>query len=275
VARKGDPSAFYTLVAPHARATYQALRNSGKNHKETMLVLVPFLKSLYRGFFRKPDDENFDSWYLSKQKKHLGNEYEALIQNPAEEIFLEGVSAADYSHLDSQMKLLFMRNYNKVKARKKSLATSWSESALLRWTVSLFLLVAFCAACYLYLAIAHVLVTVSIASKSFHHSLQLPFSAPPQPTIFENSASSKQTHLEVITSDSLRPAMMATKNPRDTMHKTIAQRKPFKMSKDSIVSPLSTMDNSQENAIHHCQTHPRFCDNQRQPAVTVKTISIL
>jgi hypothetical protein len=223
VARKGDPSAFYTLVAPCARATYQALRNSGKNHKETMLLLVPFLKSLYRGFSRKSGDEDFDSWYRSKQKKHLGSEYEPS-QNPAEEIFLEGISAADYSHLDSQMKLLFMRNYNRVKTQNRSLTRIWTESALMRWAGGALFFIVACAAAYTIITIAHIRITVSITSRSFQHSIQLPFLRIQQ-TLHEKSLPASQPLDKGVNSDSIHHVLPGEKNLTDTVRKTAEIKK--------------------------------------------------
>jgi hypothetical protein len=178
LARKGDPSAFYTIVAPCAHATYTALRNTGKNHKETMSQVIPFLKKLYRGFPEKPHDIDFDSWYLSKQKKYL----EAIPEpsrDDSEEIFLGQISGTDLLHLDSQMKLLFMRNYNRVREqerkifRKSRFYSLWSNF-FLRWAfIILFFLIAF-AGSQVYLTLAHIQLTLSMDSKTVHRVVTIP-----------------------------------------------------------------------------------------------------
>lgn len=227
VARKGDPSAFYTIVAPRALETYQAIRNSGKNHKETMLLLVPFLKILYRGYSRKSDDEDFVSWYRNKQKKHLGNSYDPANES-SEEISFEGISEADISHLDSQMKLLFMRNYNRVRARKKSpfktLVESLRSHAMLRWAAGLLLFLIACAIAYFCLISAHIQITVSIASNSFQHSIRLPFSKN-LPVFSKNSQTPGQTQSQGLAADSLPHAMPIIKKPADTVRTIIAIKK--------------------------------------------------
>jgi hypothetical protein len=178
LARKGDPSAFYTLVAPCAHATYKALRNTGKNHKETMSQVMPFLKKLYRGFPEKPRDIDFDSWYSNKKKKYL----EAIPEpsrDISEELFFERISASDLTHLDSQMKLLFMRNYNRVREqerkifRKSRFYSLWSNF-FLRWAfIILFFLIAF-AGSLVYLTLSHIQLTFSLDSKTTHRAIAIP-----------------------------------------------------------------------------------------------------
>jgi len=227
VARKGDPSAFYTLVAPCARETYTAMRNSGKNHKETMLLLVPFLKTLYRGFSNKSDAEDFVSWYRNKQKKHLGSNYDPVNES-SEEISFEGISGADISHLDAQMKLLFMRNYIKVRTRKNSLFKTLVESlrahVMLRWAFGFLLFLIACAIAYFSAMSAHIQITVSITSNSFQHSIQVPFSKN-LPLFLQNSQTPKQTHLEGLGPDSLHHAMPIMRIPADSVQKPITMRK--------------------------------------------------
>jgi hypothetical protein len=178
LAHKGDPSAFYTLVAPCAHATYTVLRNTGKNHKETMSQIIPFLKKLYRGFSDKPRDIDFGSWYQSKQKKYLDAIPEPS-QDASEEIFLGQISGSDLMHLDSQMKLLFMRNYNRVREqerkifRKSRFYSLWSNF-FLRWAfIILLFLIAF-AGSQVYLTHAHIQLTLSVDSKTVHRVVTIP-----------------------------------------------------------------------------------------------------
>jgi hypothetical protein len=178
VARKGDPSAFYSLVAPFAHATYQEIRNSGKNHKDTMLLLVPFLKKLYRGFPKKSDDVDFDSWYRNERKKHCDGVPES---SPAasEETFLERISESDLSHLDSQMKLLFMRNYSKIQKQRRGGGFGTGSGIFglgttVTWVCAAACLCAAAVAFHCFLSFSHVQIAISVDSPSFRHSIHLP-----------------------------------------------------------------------------------------------------
>jgi hypothetical protein len=176
LAKKGDPSAFYSLVAPYAHATYQAIRTSGKNHKEAMVQLVPFLKKLYRGFPRKPDDEDFDSWYTRNRKKQFGKELEPVQESP-DEIYLERISATDLSHLDSQMKLLFMRNYSRARKERKGLSGKirfLPSSRTFWWIAALLFFGGAAVAFHVYLTFSNVRISLNIASPSFNRSITFP-----------------------------------------------------------------------------------------------------
>lgn len=203
-----------------------------------MLLLVPFLKNLYRGFSKKSDAEDFDVWYADLRKKYLDKSYDSA-KNPSEELFAEAISASDLSHLDSQMKLLFMRNYNRVKARNTTifmtLAKGFREHALLRWACGLFVVLACCAAAYVYLSVAHVQVTVSIASKSFQKTIQIPLSVP-LAAFFQNRESFGQAQGDANNSSSPHPSGMSLKNPADTafIRPVAAGKHPFPLSSSSV-----------------------------------------
>jgi hypothetical protein len=229
LARKGDPSAFYTLVAPCAHALYVSMRNSGKSHKEVMAQIVPFLKKLYRSFSKKPGDVDFNSWYTDKQKKHLEAIPDAAMNTSGEELFIEHISAPDLSHFDSQIKLLFLRNYSKVRTqKKKSLFKNWADSlrtnALLRWAGLFLLFLAACVAVHVYITVAQIKVTLSIASKSFQHTVVLP-SMINNRIIRHNPAPLEPLQTANGTPDTLHPVTFSSINPADTLHKPVALKK--------------------------------------------------
>jgi hypothetical protein len=174
LARKGDPSAFYTLVEPFARETYRKIRIAGKNHKETMSLLVPFLKKLYRDFRKKPADVDIGSWYAGNVARQL-HDSEEPGQNAAEAMLPEMAQASDFSHLDSQMKLLFMRNYGKIREQEKRFGLKALRSnPWAGWVLWLLLLCIACTGLQIYLTFSHTQITLSIGTASFHHAMTLP-----------------------------------------------------------------------------------------------------
>jgi hypothetical protein len=225
VARKGDPSAFYSLVAPYAHTTYQEIRNSGKNHKDTMVLLVPFLKKLYRGFTKKSDDTDFDSWYRMERKKHFGDIPEPA-RSSSEELFLEGISVSDLSHFDSQMKLLFMRNYSKIRKQRRA-GDGRERSGILglgtrgTWGLAVACFFGAAIAFHFFLSFSHVQISIGVDSPSFRHSVHLPSAinkrlfpgkgVSSQPLAIPVVASSDSTSKNVIgISDSMPKAAAAT-----------------------------------------------------------------
>lgn len=143
-----------------------------------MSLVIPFLKKLYRGFPEKPRDVDFNSWYSNRQKKYLDAIPEPS-QDPSEEIFLGQISASDMMHLDSQMKLLFMRNYNKVREegkrifRKGRFNSLWSNF-FIRWALIFLFFLAVCAGLQSYLTFANIQLTITLDSKTIHHTTTVP-----------------------------------------------------------------------------------------------------
>jgi hypothetical protein len=194
-----------------------------------MAQIVPFLKKLYRSFSKKPGDVDFNSWYTDKQKKHLEAIPDAAMNTSGEELFIEHISAPDLSHFDSQIKLLFLRNYSKVRTqKKKSLFTNWADSlrtnALLRWAGLFLLFLAACVAVHVYITVAQIKVTLSIASKSFQHTVVLP-SMINNRIIRHNPAPLEPLQTANGTPDTLHPVTFSSINPADTLHKPVALKK--------------------------------------------------
>jgi hypothetical protein len=232
VARKGDPSAFYSLVAPNAHATYQEIRNSGKNHKDAMLQLVPFLKKLYRGFPKKSDDADFDSWYRNERKKHCDGVPESG-HTSSEETFLERISESDLSHLDSQMKLLFMRNYSKIRKQRRGGGIRTGSGILGLGARGTWLLAAVCfctaaIAFHFFLSFSHIQISIGVDSPSFRHSIHLPSAinkrlfpgkgVSPQPLSIPVVTSSDSASKKGLnSSDSMLKAAALAKNVPDVM----------------------------------------------------------
>jgi len=227
LAKKGDPSAFYTLVEPCARKTYTTIRSAGKSHKEAMSLLVPFLKKLYRDFPKKPSDRDFVSWYSDFQSKHL-DEHPEPGQDTAEAMLPDPVPVSDLSHLDSQMKLLFMRNYGKVREQRKGVSGKirfglLRSNLLVRWTLLLLLCCAAYTGFHVYLTLSHFQVTITIGAASFHHTLTLPDVI--NKRIFNRAVI--PTPSAIVRPASIQPdsLLMNTGKPSDTTGKIPAAKK--------------------------------------------------
>ncbi len=111
LAGRGDPSAFNTLVSRLALSTYVSVRHGGKTHAEAMMSLVPFLRKLHSAFLEKPAKESFDEWYEAQQKRLLPKDVRYGEDNESEAV-LEAIPPSDVSHFESQMRLVFQRNYS-------------------------------------------------------------------------------------------------------------------------------------------------------------------
>jgi hypothetical protein len=172
LAGNGDPSAFYTLAAPPTRTIYVGLRNQGKTHGETMTILVPFLKKIYKNYLNNSFDVPFDVWYESQRKKHLAN----VADSRNGETVLEKIPPMDLSHFESQMRLVFQRNYSKLTLAKKG-------SAVRRWLFSPFFLksalitlgiLAMVIGLQIYLTNAGITISFSVSSARYTRTVSLP-----------------------------------------------------------------------------------------------------
>jgi hypothetical protein len=121
---------------------------------------------------------DFDAWYRNERKKHCDGVPES---SPAssEETFLERISESDLSHLDSQMKLLFMRNYSKIQKQRRG-GVLRTGSGILglgargTWVCAVACVCGAAVAFHCYLSFSHVQIAISVDSPSFRHSIHLP-----------------------------------------------------------------------------------------------------
>jgi hypothetical protein len=118
LAGSGDPSAFYTLIAPFANIAYVSERNSGKGHNEALTTLVPHFKKIYKSFFQHPAPNDFGSWYKEHEKKVFSGPQEVSIESLNGQN-VSGVLTSDLSHFDWTLGLVFQRQYGKLKRTKK------------------------------------------------------------------------------------------------------------------------------------------------------------
>jgi hypothetical protein len=121
LARNGDPSAFYTLVIQFANAAYIAERNSGKSHKETLAILIPFIKKAYQNFITTIHQNPFDVWYREYKRKYFHTADRSATSPAPNEANFETMPMADIAHFGSLIDLVLQRQYGKHLRTKKGL----------------------------------------------------------------------------------------------------------------------------------------------------------
>jgi hypothetical protein len=173
LARSGDPSAFYTIIAPYAHTAYIAARSSGKTHNEALSSLIPFLKKSYRNFQKKPGNISVETWYNELNKKWLKDK-----KDDWKEAALENISSSDVSHFDAQIKLAFQRSYGKMlRSEQGSFFKRWRASIrshpALRFALYCCSLLLLLGALHVSLTIAHIQLALSIRKSNIWHELPL------------------------------------------------------------------------------------------------------
>jgi hypothetical protein len=82
-----------------------------------MTILVPFLKKIHKNYLTSSRDVPFKEWYGSQRKKLLPDAMD--LEN--EKALLENIPTEDISDFEAQMKLVFQRNYGKLRRSVKGI----------------------------------------------------------------------------------------------------------------------------------------------------------
>jgi hypothetical protein len=174
LAKSGDPSAFYTLVAPHAKATYLSLRSNSGTHKDAMTAIIPFLKKLYREFWKEPAFDSFSLWYGVKQKRrfHISEKTDDVFTLP------ENVTESDFAHFDDQIKLLFQRNYGAVTRKQNKfipafLAGVFIKSGILRFAAICILAIAVVLGSLFFLYKKNIDFSIGVRTKGSYRTFEI------------------------------------------------------------------------------------------------------
>lgn len=175
----GDPSAFYTLIAPLANAAYIAERNSGKRHSETLSALLPSFKKMFQNYISGPVQSDFKAWYKEQENKYLSASQEVAIESLNEAGF-KNLLTADIVHFDWALNLILQRHYGKFRRAKKHGAAlrsialfkrgRWFFKTALFTGLAGFLLVAI----YIYLILSKTQFTVSFRSAQATQTMVFP-----------------------------------------------------------------------------------------------------
>jgi hypothetical protein len=179
LAGNGDPTAFYTLIAPFANAAYVAERNSGKRHSETLSALIPSYKKMYQSYISQPVQSAFEEWYKEQEKKYLSASQEVAIESLNEAGF-KNLLMADIVHFDWALNLILQRHYGKFRrAKKRGPAMRplaffnrghWFFKTVVFTGLAGFLFVALC----FYLTFSKTQFTISLKSARATHTIVLP-----------------------------------------------------------------------------------------------------
>jgi hypothetical protein len=143
-----------------------------------MTVIVPFFKKIHKKFLNKNPDEPFETWYDSQLKKYLP-ESGALTGESSNEATLEKIPANEASHFESQMKLVFQRNYSKIRhsgkgSFLKGLNDSAGKNPFLKTVVTVLIILVLAVAIHVSMTLVPVELKISVSSHGFLHALSLP-----------------------------------------------------------------------------------------------------
>jgi hypothetical protein len=107
LAGKGDPFAFYAIVAEHSQAAYALLRASGKKHDEACELLLALYMRMYHLYCRGAMHQALDAWI----DEHIASHLKDATAGPAGAV---GPALA-YSERESfaaRLQLQFQREYS-------------------------------------------------------------------------------------------------------------------------------------------------------------------
>jgi hypothetical protein len=182
LAREGDPSAFYTLVAQFANAAYITERNSGKNHKEALMILIPFIKKAYQNFISTVHQVTFDVWYREFKRKY----FHSVLDRPAhreapdaEEI--SEIPMSDINHFGAIIEIVLQRQYGKIRRSKKDwfmlrLRRQFNQLHWLIKTAFIFAIIGVLTTAFIcFLTMTKKQLTMIYSSKGLTHTIVVPF----------------------------------------------------------------------------------------------------
>lgn len=104
MARKGDPSAFYSLFGKQARHAYGEARAAGRDHAQATKLALAFARKIYRAFAGSRPPFSTDRW-LSDQKRRFWKlkTIEAVSDHTVRREELEG--------FDASLQMMLQRQY--------------------------------------------------------------------------------------------------------------------------------------------------------------------
>jgi hypothetical protein len=179
LAGNGDPTAFYTLISQYANAAYIAERNSGKNHKESLSILIPFIKTAYQDFIKTSPHKTFDVWYREYKKKYFEDATTASAsENSSDLVDIEKIPMTDIAHFDRILDLILQRKYGKI---KRTLKSRWAFQfrrlhPLIKTGIIVFIIGMLFIAFHSYLAISKRQFSISLSSSGSFLTVTMPFS---------------------------------------------------------------------------------------------------
>lgn len=115
LSRKGDVSAFCTLLEPLAITAYQRLRASGLDHRDAVAQLMPLIRTLYDRTYTLNHLLPVDEWITSQLGKKNGLLFSGSLQDDAAPIQLE-----DINRFASGLNLFISREFSILRHQKRN-----------------------------------------------------------------------------------------------------------------------------------------------------------
>ena len=208
-----------------------------------MTALVPFLKVLYRDFPQKNNSVDFGEWLQEKQKANLDFISDTFSEG-REEVSLEQISSQDLSHLDSQVKLVFMRNRRKILMDSQGF---WGaigfrflpKNLALRFFIFILLIIICLAAVYGLLIKSNTRLSISLTNTHYSHTIMFPFGLNDRNN-FETKAPNETTVKNGIPFAKPDTAVLPSIAKSDTIKKNVLVKKRPKV--------LVSIDSTGQNA---------------------------
>lgn len=110
-AREGDPAAFYSLFSAQCKELYIHIRSKGMAHKQALLTILPFLRTLYRTYVRRRPKEEPAEWF-NHRKKALP---ESRAPSDTDEFFVENIDAEGVKDFERSTQLMLQREYGRLR----------------------------------------------------------------------------------------------------------------------------------------------------------------
>ncbi len=231
-----------------------------------MSILIPFLKVLYKDFPKKSNEVGFGEWFAIKQKAQA--DFASVhFQESSEEVSLEQISSQDLSHLDSQVKLVFMRNHGKSPSASSSFFGRgqfgfFPKNVLLRLVFILVLIACCLFAIYGYLKITNSTCTFTFKNNKSSHSITLPFNQTNE-NYRKDIIQKGQTAVPdkpSVSFDTTAPAIHAV-TKTDTVKKTISFKKLPKPPTVNDSTEHKEMQSGQFQPTKHSHSSDTFSSN--------------
>jgi len=107
LAEKGDPFAFYAIVAEHSQSVYALLRASGKKHDEACALLIMLYKRMYHLYCRGAMHQALDVWI----DEHIASHQKKAGTGPAG-VVSPALAYSEREGFAARLQLEFQREYS-------------------------------------------------------------------------------------------------------------------------------------------------------------------
>jgi hypothetical protein len=274
LAQKGDPSAFYTLVLANIKSVYTIIRTSGKDHNETMQILVPFLRKLYNKFLTKPPKNSFNEWFDKNVNKNLKKN---INYNELKKTESDNIPHEDILHLENQTRLIFERYRKKILINKKA-SSSIVRYFIITATV-LILFIVFVIISQICLIYLNTKISISISSPKYNKSLSMPSAKMAGIILKENKTISHGSlYYQQKSNDKTYTSLETSIKNKDSLStiktQTIsANNAKLNIKKDSVYSPPKPVSLKKDSTITPKNNNANYSSLLKQDSIVKKELN--